>query len=61
MNYCACPRNEQVLLIDSKLQRCMQVRHYDDQMFRNAGGWKGRGISAITSILEGGPPIQYLH
>jgi type IV secretion system protein VirD4 len=31
------PRNEQVLLIDSKLQRCKQVRHYDDQMFRNAG------------------------
>jgi type IV secretory pathway TraG/TraD family ATPase VirD4 len=31
------PRNEQVLLIDSKLQRCTQVRHYDDQMFRNAG------------------------
>jgi type IV secretion system protein VirD4 len=31
------PRNEQVLLIDSKLQRCKQVRHYEDQMFRNAG------------------------
>jgi type IV secretion system protein VirD4 len=31
------PRNEQVLLIDSKLQRCMQVRHYDDQMVRKAG------------------------
>ena len=31
------PRDEQVLLIDSKLQRCKQVRHYDDQMFRKAG------------------------
>jgi len=31
------PVNEQVLLIDSKLQRCRQVRHYDDQMFRKAG------------------------
>lgn len=31
------PSTEQVLLIDSKLQRCKQVRHYEDQMFRNAG------------------------
>jgi len=31
------PRNEQVLLIDSQLQRCKQVRHYDDQIFRDAG------------------------
>ena len=31
------PVNEQVLLIDSKLHRCTQVRHYDDQMFRKAG------------------------
>jgi type IV secretion system protein VirD4 len=31
------PGNEQVLLIESKLRRCKQVRHYEDQMFRNAG------------------------
>jgi len=31
------PRDEQVLLIDSKLQRCKQVRYYEDQMFRKAG------------------------
>jgi type IV secretion system protein VirD4 len=31
------PSNEQVLLIESKLQRCRQVRHYEDQMFREAG------------------------
>jgi type IV secretion system protein VirD4 len=31
------PRNEQVLLIDSQLLRCKQVRHYEDQMFRKAG------------------------
>jgi type IV secretion system protein VirD4 len=27
------PSNEQVLLVESKLHRCRQVRHYDDQMF----------------------------
>jgi type IV secretion system protein VirD4 len=31
------PADEQVLLIESKLRRCKQVRHYEDQMFRNAG------------------------
>jgi type IV secretion system protein VirD4 len=31
------PQDEQVLLIESKLTRCKQLRHYDDQMFRNAG------------------------
>jgi hypothetical protein len=30
------PQDEQVLLIESKLRRCKQVRHYQDQMFRNA-------------------------
>ena len=30
------PRNEQVLLIDSQLLRCKQVRHYEDQIFRDA-------------------------
>jgi hypothetical protein len=30
------PVNEHVLLIDSKLQRCKQVRHYEDQIFRDA-------------------------
>lgn len=29
--------NEQVLLIESKLIRCRQVRHYDDELFRRAG------------------------
>jgi type IV secretion system protein VirD4 len=28
--------NEQVLLIESKLLRCLQIRHYDDQLFRRA-------------------------
>jgi type IV secretory pathway TraG/TraD family ATPase VirD4 len=28
---------EQVLLMESKLIRCLQVRHYEDQMFRRAG------------------------
>jgi type IV secretion system protein VirD4 len=27
------PRNEQILLVESKLQRCRQVRHYDDREF----------------------------
>jgi type IV secretion system protein VirD4 len=27
------PRNEQILLVESKLQRCRQVRHYDDHEF----------------------------
>jgi type IV secretion system protein VirD4 len=31
------PGNEQVLLIESKLRRCRQIRHYEDQMFRSAG------------------------
>jgi type IV secretion system protein VirD4 len=31
------PHNEQVLLMDSKLRRCAQIRHYEDQMFRSAG------------------------
>jgi len=31
------PHNEQVLLMDSKLRRCAQVRHYEDQMFRSTG------------------------
>jgi type IV secretion system protein VirD4 len=31
------PPDEQVLLIESKLRRCKQVRHYEDEMFRNAG------------------------
>jgi hypothetical protein len=31
------PCNEQVLLIESRLTRCRQVRHYEDQMFRSAG------------------------
>ena len=31
------PPDEQVLLIESKLRRCKQVRHYKDEMFRNAG------------------------
>ncbi len=31
------PSNEQVLLIESRLQRCRQVRHYEDHLFRSAG------------------------
>ncbi len=31
------PQDEQVLLIDGRLRRCKQVRHYEDQMFRSAG------------------------
>ncbi len=31
------PHDEQVLLIDGRLRRCKQVRHYEDQMFRSAG------------------------
>ena len=31
------PRNEQVLLVESKVQRCRQIRHYEDQMFRRVG------------------------
>ena len=31
------PPDEQVLLIESKLRRRKQVRHYADEMFRNAG------------------------
>jgi type IV secretion system protein VirD4 len=31
------PGNEQVLLIESKLRRCRQVRYYEDQMFSRAG------------------------
>jgi type IV secretory pathway TraG/TraD family ATPase VirD4 len=31
------PPDEQVLLIESKLRRCKQLRHYEDEMFRNAG------------------------
>jgi type IV secretory pathway TraG/TraD family ATPase VirD4 len=27
---------EQVLLMESKLIRCLQVRHYEDQLFRRA-------------------------
>jgi type IV secretion system protein VirD4 len=30
------PSNEQVLLIEGRLKRCRQVRHYEDQMFVNA-------------------------
>jgi len=30
------PRNEQVLLIESKLRRCQQIRHDEDRMFRKA-------------------------
>ena len=30
------PGNEQVLLIESKLRRCQQIRHYEDRMFRKA-------------------------
>ena len=29
--------SEQVLLIEGRLVRCRQVRHYEDQMFRRAG------------------------
>jgi type IV secretion system protein VirD4 len=31
------PKDEQVLLIESRLQRCKQVRHYDDRLFTTAG------------------------
>lgn len=31
------PSDEQVLLIESRLRRCKQVRHYEDQLFRSAG------------------------
>jgi type IV secretion system protein VirD4 len=31
------PQDEQVLLIESRLARCKQVRHYEDKMFRSAG------------------------
>jgi len=31
------PPDEQVLLMESKLRRCKQIRHYEDQMFRRAG------------------------
>lgn len=29
----ALPRNEQILLVESKLKRCRQVRHYEDREF----------------------------
>jgi len=29
----ALPANEQILLVESKLQRCRQVRHYEDREF----------------------------
>jgi type IV secretion system protein VirD4 len=29
----ALPRNEQILLVESKLRGCKQVRHYDDREF----------------------------
>ena len=29
----ALPKNEQILLIESKLLRCRQVRHYEDREF----------------------------
>jgi type IV secretion system protein VirD4 len=29
--------DEQMLLIESRLQRCKQVRHYEDKMFRSVG------------------------
>jgi hypothetical protein len=30
-------KNDQVLLMESKLLRCRQLRHYEDKLFRTGG------------------------